>query len=334
MTAISCDEPETLITNYVHADGSVTRKIEMRNIKNKFGSLQVPFDSSWIVTDSLEINEKGDTTWVKRASKLFKNTDEINLAYRQDSGVNRDVPRKAAFQKKFRWFTTEYKFSEQIDNKIENGYPIIDFLNEEELIYFYSPLSLISENEKSPDSLKYQILKDAVTRKTDVWAYKNFVVASIERFNEIINGREEQAFISDALEQHKNEVLELYSGHEDDIDSLWNSGIILKDILGENYAAKYRTEADSALTTVANDLWLDFKEYSVSIVMPGKLTGTNGFADKNNVLLWPVRSDYFLSEKYEMWAESKVPNIWAWVVSGFFIFFVLTGITIGVIKKG
>ena len=31
MLTISCNEPETVVTNIVHADGSVTRKIQMRN---------------------------------------------------------------------------------------------------------------------------------------------------------------------------------------------------------------------------------------------------------------------------------------------------------------
>ncbi len=42
--------------------------------------------------------------------------------------------------------------------------------------------------------------------------------------------------------------------------------------------------------------------------MPGKLIGTNGFIDSSQVLLWPVKSDYFITEQYEMWAESKIPN--------------------------
>ena len=33
---ISCDEPQTVVTNYVHPDGSVTRKIEMRSTENNF----------------------------------------------------------------------------------------------------------------------------------------------------------------------------------------------------------------------------------------------------------------------------------------------------------
>ena len=34
-----------------------------------------------------------------------------------------------------------------------------------------------------------------------------------------------------------------------------------------------------------------------------------------------------------MWAESKTPNAWAWIVSGFFLGFVITGVIVRVIKK-
>jgi hypothetical protein len=68
--------------------------------------------------------------------------------------------------------------------------------------------------------------------------------------------------------------------------------------------------------------------------MPGKVTGSNGFIDSTSVLLWPVKSDYFLTEPYEMWAESKVPNRWAWILSGFFLLFVVTGIIIKQKGKG
>ena len=52
---VSCNEPETVVTNYVHPDGSVTRKIEMKSIegdiKKRFNisDIQVPFDSTWTV---------------------------------------------------------------------------------------------------------------------------------------------------------------------------------------------------------------------------------------------------------------------------------------------
>ena len=111
-------------------------------------------------------------------------------------------------------------------------------------------------------------------------------------------------------------------------------GILLKEFLGDVNGLKYKTEADSAISIVTSNIWMDFKDYSVKIVMPGKVIGTNGFITSNEGILWPVKSDYFMTEPYEMWAESKVPNKWAWIVSVLFLTFVISGIILRKIKKG
>jgi hypothetical protein len=67
--------------------------------------------------------------------------------------------------------------------------------------------------------------------------------------------------------------------------------------------------------------------------MPGKLIGTNGFPDSSHVLVWPVKSDFFFTEPYLMWAESKTTNMWAWIVTGLFLLFVVTGLIIRRIRK-
>jgi hypothetical protein len=96
VSIVSCNEPETVVTNIVHPDGSVTRKIEMKSTENKvenrfkLSDIQVPFDSTWTIKDSCEISEKGDTAWIRRAEKLFKNIDEINKEYLANKGANKE----------------------------------------------------------------------------------------------------------------------------------------------------------------------------------------------------------------------------------------------------
>jgi hypothetical protein len=333
---VSCDEPETVVTDYVHPDGSVTRKIEMRNLKNNFkkSDLQVPFDSTWTLRDSIEINKKGDTTWIKRAEKQFKNTDEINLTYKTDSGVNKGISRHTGFIKKFKWFNTEFRFFEKIDKKLSFGYPVKEFLNKEELQYFYSPENLKHNKEKSADSLKFRALSDSVKHKTEKWTEKNLVSEWIGEFSKLSAGKSGNDMIIQSLKAREDEFVKIIEKNDKQLDSLWKNGILLKEFIGEANALKYKTEADSALSIVTNNLWITFHEYSIRIAMPGKLIGTNGFIDSSHVLLWPVKSDYFMTEPYEMWAESKIPNMWAWFVSGLFLIFVLTGVIIRVIKRG
>jgi hypothetical protein len=340
MLVDSCNEPETVVTNIVQPDGSVLRKIEMKSINDKvedrfqISDLQVPFDSTWTVKDSCEISSEVDTIWVRRAEKVFRNVNEINLTYKNDSGANRKISRQAEFTKRFRWFNTEFRFSEKIDKKLSFGYPVKDFLNDEELLYFYSPEEFKYGKEAGPDSLKYRALGDSVNKKVENWTYKNLVSGWIGEFSKLIESNDNMRPALNALKSREDELVSLIRINEDQIDSLWSNGIILKEFLGEPGYEKFKPEADTALERISEMYWVDFKDYSVRIDMPGIVTGTNGFIDSSNVLLWPVKSDFFLTEQYEMWAESKIPNRWAWTVSGLFLVFVFTGVVIRIIKKG
>lgn len=331
----SCGGTETVVTNYVHHDGSITRKIEIRSADNNFKSdnYQVPFDTTWKITDSLEISDKGDTTWVRRAVKTFLNADEINQSYRNDSGANKSFPRFVSLQKRFRWFNTEFRFAENLASIMEFGYPVSEFLNEEELTYFFSPYSRIEELNNGPDSLRYRAIGDSVNEKTEQWISRSLVAEWIGQFEKLAKGKDAGALVK-KLRSDEKEIHDLIAGkYIDDFDSLWTAGIIQADIMGEENAAALRTEADSALKIISEMVLPDFSNYSVRIEMPGKLTGTNGFVDSSKILLWPVSSDLFLTRPYEMWAESKAPNTWAWVISVLFLLFVLTGVILKTIKK-
>lgn len=334
---VSCNEPETVVTNIVHRDGSVTRRIEMKSTEKdtekrfKFSNLQVQYDNSWVVKDSAIINDHGgDTIWVRTVEKLFRNVDEINLAYKADTGPDSEVRRHTEFKKSFRWFNTEYRFSEIVDRKLSNGYPLKDFLNSEELLYYYSPDDMKESKKEGPDSLKYKMLNDTIAYKTDRWLSKNVVSEWIEEFSRLTEGR---AISKDSLKLREDEFVRIIGVPGINFDSLWENGVILRKFIGTENALKHKTEADTAIIHVTNSLMLDFSDYSVRTVMPGKLVNTNGYLDSSLNLLWPVKSDYFLAEDYEMWAVSRVPNRWAWIVSCIFLIFVATGVILRVIKK-
>jgi hypothetical protein len=331
----SCDEPETVVTNIIHPDGSVTRKIEMKNSKNEFPmkSMKVPIDSTWKISDSLEISQKGDTTWVKRAEKLYAGVDEINAAYKNDSGANKGIKRHAELKRQFRWFTTDYVFSENIDKKLTFGYPVANFLSKDELNYFYSPAKLMEEKLNGPDSLRFKVIMDTISSKTDRWTLKSFMSEWIGQFDLLVPGRTEKELTTQALRAREDEFVRSIEKYSNKFDSLWKSGTILNDLFGETIAVKYRAGFDSSMKISEDRVFVDFKEYSLRIVMPGKLTATNGFMDSSHVLLWPVKSDYFLTEPYRMWAESKVTNTWAWLVTGLFLVFVAAGLIIRRIRK-
>jgi hypothetical protein len=340
MFCVSCNDPETTVTNILHTDGSVTRIIEMKSMEGdslkrfRISDIQVPIDNTWKIKDSVASDKKGDKTWFRRAEKLFKSVDEINLAYKADSGINKVSVRSAGFNKKFRWFNTEYHFFERIEKNFSYGRPVREFLNSEELHYFYSPESLKQEKEAGPDSIKYKVLSDSLKHKTDLWTYKSIVSEWIGEFSKLTAGLPGNEMTPAYLKSRENDITDIFKANQNKLDSLWLNGVLLSKFIGEANALKYRVQADTAASIVSKKFTIDFRDYSLKIMMPGKLIGTNGFIDSSKVLLWPVVSDYFFTEPYEMWAESKTPNTWAWIVSGLFLAFVLTGVTLRIIKKG
>lgn len=333
--AVACEEPETLVTNIINADGSILRRIEMRNVKNNFNAdnIQVPFDSTWNISDTIEVNEKGDTTWIKTAEKLFSDPEEINTLYSVDQGPDKKAIRQISVSRRFRWFYTSYRFSEEIKKELQYGFPVKDYLNEEELQFFYYPESLSEERLNGPDSLKYKAMSDTIDQKSERWLFHSLVSEWIGRFGQLTRNKGEE-IVGGELRSREKEILELYDQNAQNFDSLVESGVLLKKVIGVENAAKYKTESDSAFKMVSDGFWLNFSGYSVQVKMPGKLTGTNGFPDNNKMLLWPVRSELFLTQDYLMFAESKVQNVWAWIVTGIFIFFVFTGLIFRNIKKG
>ena len=134
------------------------------------------------------------------------------------------------------------------------------------------------------------------------------------------------------MKQREDEFVAIVEKNSEHFDSLWTEGTLLREFIGEANSLKYKTEADSAVILASEHFWVSFDDYTLRTIMPGKLTGTNGFVDSAGVLLWPVESDYFLTGPYEMLAESKVTNKWAWIISGLFVIFV--GIGIFIRKKG
>lgn len=341
----SCGEPETIVTNIVHPDGSVTRRLEMRNSKNEFDvdKIQVPFDTTWLVRDSVELNENGDTTWVRRAEKYYSGIDEINAAYVSDSGANRMVKRKAAFERKFRWFNTEFRYSETIDKTFKFGYPVSDFLSGEELVWFYNQGNMAVLNMESfkplynnglLDSLKFNAMDSLVKAKAEEWSLRNIISEWNGTFSELIAPEDSGSLNPETLSKKESVMYEMITKDEDSFDKLWEDGTILRKYLGEEAAEKYRIEADSALGLVTDKFLVSFSDYALKMSMPGKILGGNGLADSAGCQVWNVKSDFFMTEPYIMYAESKVTNWWAWVISGLFILFVISGVVFRKMQKG
>ncbi|MCD4769683.1 MAG: hypothetical protein K8R35_05895 [Bacteroidales bacterium] len=319
----SCGGPDLIVINQIHTDGSVSRKVITTYHADEFdlSDCQVPIDSTWAIEKNLTVSEKGDSIWTLTAEKIFGSVDEINEDYDNYGGTNGRMNRFSEFRREFRWFSTNYYFSETVLKAID-GYPPEDFFSEEELDIFYMPQELIDKKLAGSDSLKYITIVDSFDKREELWLLSSLVRAAIigvVRSDSIHHSAElEEEFL---FSKEKELVALLNDMDEDEaIDS----------IFGEGFYKRNQVVFDTTFAILEKDFDVAFSAdaYVIQTNMPGELVATNGYIDDDGNMVWAVNGNVFLSNDYVMWAESTIRNLWAWIVTVVFLLFVITGFII------
>ncbi len=317
---VSCGEPDALVVNVVHKDGSITRKVILTSTKDNFDldDCQVPVNKSWDIEKISEISEKGDTTWTLTAIKDFESVDGLNTLYETYEGSNGAMKRKILFRKRFLWFNTEYYFAETIEKAIE-GFPPEEFFTGEQLNYFYMPDEMEENKMKGPDSTRVKEIIDGGEEVYDEWLEKSLLKQFCLNIIDL-TGRKETDILLDTI---------LNMNFEGDIFDMEEDKAV-DYIFGQGFYSRNEALVDSASNMLDKRFEVAFSagSYLIQTEMPGDLTATNGYIDSEDNILWKVDGEVFLSKDYVMWAESKTTNTWAWVVTGAFVIFVMTGLII------
>ena len=300
----SCDWSQTVVTSYIHRDGSVTRKVTMKSGSETINhsDYRVPVDSSWSFSDTIEV-EDNDTIRILTAVKDFSSVAEINKAYDSDSGSNKHLKRHAGFTKKFRWFYTYYYYTEGISKLLSVDVIPEDYLKGAGMEIFYHPEILTDSMLESADSLLYKEQKNKADSAEEIYVFTALF----------------EEWISDyILLSHDSSVV----AQKDSLIAQFDRDVTHKDsmiisVLGVDYYQKNKTDIDSSFILFEEKLGriMASEYYTCEFVMPGKIISTNGFVDKTGKISWPVDSKYFLTRDYRMFAESRSNNIWIWLVS-------------------
>ncbi|MBS0010922.1 MAG: hypothetical protein KFF49_05910 [Bacteroidales bacterium] len=326
----SCGGPDALLINIVREDGSVERRLILTYHADEFdlSDCQVPVDSTWDITRSFDISEDGDTTYSLTAVKKFESVEMINKLYKEYEGSNPDMIRKADFRKKFRWFNTVYRYTETVERALRGIKPE-DFFSQQELDYFYMPEKLIDALLEGPDSTRIEeTMINPLDKKREEWFGKSFVRAFVLKLADTVSAKPDIKL--DTLQLFEKEGELSYSMLE-----VMKEQELFDSLLGKGFYENNIILVDTLFSDVEDEFLVAFETdpYFVQVFMPGELTSTNGYIDEDDNVLWEVKGEVFLSADYDMWAESSTTNIWAWIVTGGFVFFVLMGLIVRAFKN-
>jgi len=313
----SCDY-DTHVINTVHEDGSVTRKVIVKNDNEREfepKNFRVPIDSTWTIEYTDELDENNDTIWILTAEKHFASVAGINVEYINDTGSNRDLKRRADFSKSFKWFTTVFRYSEIVEKVLTITCPASDFLSEEELAFYYLPDKVKGDLKSGSDSLRYRALADTVETKSETWMWTGMVRQYIEIFYDLFGdlpdldikkeemSEKESAFVHQiiAMDQSEKEEEEetlqtVEEGEEEEVQQALDKieqeesmeeeddiELLITSVLGEEFYASFKTEIDSAMSVLetVTDPFFSAQTYDMEIRMPGRSIASNGYADTN-----------------------------------------------------
>ncbi len=231
--------------------------------------------------------------------------------------VDEQAGADGSLDKEFRWFYTDYVFTEKFSSVADYfKVPVTDFMSEEEALYWFSGTPDLYAGK--PTWRYYEFLED-FKEKADRWVFANM-------YYKLLSG------IADRYDM----VVEPPVSKDEFIAQL---GDVVKQLASyDTYNLEYSTARSIVSSHFGSDAYSPFiydewkKEglfeeldnyfgylflfyYDESIVMPGRVIDAGGGIYKDGVVTFKVDAGRFLLKDYEIRVVSRVVNVWAFIVT-------------------
>lgn len=275
----------------INADGSCERTITYKAYSSSSAQnsyFYLPQDKSWHI--KLEKNKEGDSVLI--AKKYFTDATKLNEEYNARSKVKTNF----ALRKRFAWFYTYFDYRETY--KATNPFDKIkleSFLTKEEYEKY-----LMNDTSKT---LQYRL--EQFIFQNENREYYDALLAFAESKNDpaltkidIENAEKKRKFGSWIDDRGKRE------------GPIW-------EFLDKQILKKYEKEFTDIVNRVNNKHKAIVSDgITNEVVMPGIILGTNSKSIVGNKVAWKFDGYNFLAKDFVMSVESRVGNIWAFVVTG------------------
>ncbi|MBN1183835.1 MAG: hypothetical protein JXB49_16200 [Bacteroidales bacterium] len=334
------DSHEFTILTKINIDGSCERTLMVKDINSedlKCENFPISIDSTWSMTfqvdsvlfkDCEEEKMRVDTTYFYY--RKYQSVEELNMQYADTGNYFALLNRSVLFRKKFRWFYTYYKYIETYGNLVQ-GESLSKYVTEEE--YW----AMDTDSDTIPlfnglDSLEILQKKDTIEDKYNTWLKTTFFNVYFDALHNQLKNTEKRLDYISLLDAIEDTLYEAFSIFDLDYDDLYEIADSLLDANGDILAL--RENKDSLMQDVYQrfDIWassffgepLDYK-----LLIPGQLTYTNADSLKGDTMQFVFTVNRFLTEDYEMIAETRIINKWTFYASGAVILLALITLIIG-----
>lgn len=231
--------------------------------------------------------------------------------------VDEQAGAEGSLDKEFRWFYTDYVFTEKFSSVADCfKVPVTDFMSEEEALYWFSGTPDLYAGK--PTWRYYEMLED-LKEKADRWVFANMhynILSGIaDRYDMVVDppvSKDEFiAQLRDVVKQlasYDTYKLE-YSTARSIVSSHFGSDAYSPFIYDEWKKEELYEELDNYFG------YLFLFYYDESIVMPGRVIDDGGGIYKDGVVTFKVDAGRFLLKDYEIRVVSRIINVWAFIVT-------------------
>ena len=300
------------VRTIVNTDGSFTRIVTISGDSAEAFKMELPYpvDASWAMTSKKDSASKGK--FIVSYTKKFRDCEELRAETGKDTSWLRQLIRPIEIRKRFGFFYSyiDYKETYSKANPF-TALPYEAFVTPDEYLWLIrrhtiqNPADSIKSKEAEEKVMTYLI-------ESSITEVERILSGGIRKLND---PNLDAIKVGDFHDKFRDAISK-WNPKDDEvlIDSLrmWtgNSAVEhLKDIqpplFGEfNRKAKF----------LENLLMLE--AFHVETELPGLITATNSTMLNGNRVTWEVFPLAFLLEDYTMMAQSRVINVWAFIISG------------------
>lgn len=231
--------------------------------------------------------------------------------------VDEQAGADGSLDKEFRWFYTDYVFTEKFSSVADYfKVPVTDFMSEEEALYWFSGTPDLYAGK--PTWRYYEMLED-LKEKADRWVfaniYYNILSGIADRYDMVV---EPPVSKDEFIAQLGDVVKQLASYDTYKLENSTARSIVSSHFGSDAYSPfinENEWKKDEILSATAFFDYLFLFYYNESIVMPGRVIDDGGGIYKDGVVTFKVDAGRFLLKDYEIRVVSRIVNVWAFIVT-------------------
>ena len=295
----SCDKNVIMVTE-INRDGTCTRQVST-------GDDCLLDDESWEEVAAQDTADQKKIT----LRRSFSSVEEM-AANPILKASGRPIRSNASLDRKFKWFYTDYTFTESFLSWADQfDEPLTKYMSAEEAGFMWTGYPNLVEGMTGIDMVDYL---DALQEGLEHWEYRIVTGCQLKtianHYEDIPNTPvSKKEFIS-----LKDSIMEF--GYENCYDEFEDVKGLLKDFFKSDAFTCFFKDYEEVLNSdLGNTVEIAFIKTTYILKMPGRVTDPGRGTLAEGTIQYRFEGGFLVPGDYTITASSRVPNVWAFIIS-------------------